>query len=1010
MRISKRLWQAAAASGVALMLASSAAAQSPSAPQPSATPDPRAPVRAQGGPPALQYKIDLAVPAPTAPVGVPNGVQLDAWVANATLLGRYRLTVHETDPVIAREPEPRPMNPGYRKVDAPPRPCEAQAAAWNALFEVSREADVPAAGAAIERATGGTPCETLAKQVFLHGTRRFVNSPREVKAGTRLTLTIERLAAGDDTVTQSWTTTFVPLRTPANPRYPTEQAGLALWIASDLADLAAFTAREPAPAEGAVSVALVGDAVDTLTLTVARPKAPVSREIAVSPHVFAPALYVPLAQALLGPRAGRSAVAPGATAAILTPLADLRAPNLLQESRRVSARLTAEPRDVRAHEEAALLWGAFALRESKGGYSDTRQSIARMTAHLAFATALRSGGKPGRAAVWSEILLATLTGRAAEAVARLDALGPLQAAEASWAEALRVRNDFDWRKVPSLEGKPLVVQLEVVRARERVVGGLDAVHVLFKDVRPAQVPDWARILLPGGASVQEGNMFSASAIPLEIAELALAHGIEPVDLQDDMPRVASLLAPAPVPLVRRDGERASVEVLGPQAFSAAAARSVFAQAIARRAFLDGMLVAPEEAEAFRVAADPLVRASFLYPFVQASWGRAKDDVPVPPTPGAVDCAALRALLERNPMTVPPGEWIGAERPCRGTQGFPPAEAFFDPVVPTGTTLGAAARLYTGGLGLKLSTARLVEFRDLAPYDARLVHTAYMREHRGAVPEPIVLEKYAPLVEYQLSAARDALSVLKNEPAQLQVRKQACALSADWCVDFGWQLEPRDPAAAAAAYQRAVDEALDRVGVANRMDWLVLYYEQQGQADRALKVAQEAGEVASGSGLRTLSLALERRGRLDEAEKIQTYARRRYDDESGLLEFYMRAALRPEGKRFQAKAAEARQALFPGGLQPFTSGGAEPPTSGAVFQSPSVALRRAGILAGDVLVGLDGYRVDSRESYGNLKATSVAPTMKLTVWHDSKYVEIDETRDLVQYFYGEPYRPRGGPTR
>ena len=64
----------------------------------------------------------------------------------------------------------------------------------------------------------------------------------------------------------------------------------------------------------------------------------------------------------------------------------------------------------------------------------------------------------------------------------------------------------------------------------------------------------------------------------------------------------------------------------------------------------------------------------------------------------------------------------------------------------------------------------------------------------------------------------------------------------------------------------------------------------------------------------------------------------------------------------------------------------------------------------MLVGIDGHRVDGQDAYGNLKATSIAPRMKLTVWHGGKYVEIEEDRDRIMYFKDEPYRPQGGPIR
>lgn len=75
-------------------------------------------------------------------------------------------------------------------------------------------------------------------------------------------------------------------------------------------------------------------------------------------------------------------------------LVNLTTEELIAASGTVSTALTLDMRSPRAHEAAALVLGAFALREAAAAYSDVRWAMNRMTAHLAFADALRNGEAP----------------------------------------------------------------------------------------------------------------------------------------------------------------------------------------------------------------------------------------------------------------------------------------------------------------------------------------------------------------------------------------------------------------------------------------------------------------------------------------------------------------------------------------------------------------------------------------------------------------------------------------
>ena len=141
--------------------------------------------------------------------------------------------------------------------------------------------------------------------------------------------------------------------------------------------------------------------------------------------IFDPSTYAPLADEVLQssptpPQTGPSSAPEDLL--ILSALLDLRAEVLVRESAKLSRRLEAEPRDANAHERAALLLGAFAMRDLAGFYTDTRPALCRLSAHLSLAHALRGGASPGLAGRFSGVLLESLVGRQRDALAGLDAL------------------------------------------------------------------------------------------------------------------------------------------------------------------------------------------------------------------------------------------------------------------------------------------------------------------------------------------------------------------------------------------------------------------------------------------------------------------------------------------------------------------------------------------------------------------------------------------------------------
>lgn len=166
-------------------------------------------------------------------------------------------------------------------------------------------------------------------------------------------------------------------------------------------------------------------------------------QVRIDEHIWSSYTYTPLAAAMIQ-------AAPARPAALLpTPdlnarqaLVDPRVDALLGESERISSALTKDLRSAAAHEAAALLVGALALRESAGIFTDVRPALSRIAAHLSMSSALRQKAPEGLDGLLARAVTMTLVGRQKDALAILAAIEPIvtSAPDKAWIRALRLRN------------------------------------------------------------------------------------------------------------------------------------------------------------------------------------------------------------------------------------------------------------------------------------------------------------------------------------------------------------------------------------------------------------------------------------------------------------------------------------------------------------------------------------------------------------------------------------------
>jgi hypothetical protein len=739
---------------------------------------------------------------------------------------------------------------------------------------------------------------------------------------------------------------------------------------------------------------------------------PLGLTISIDDHFWSPASYEPLARALLDLYELKAGSGTLAGPALLPRLADIRASTLVVEDRAISRQLAAAPLDAPAHERAALLIGVFALRESAGRFSDTRPALCRISAHLSLARALRAGAERSLDAEYADILLVTLSGRQRDALDRLEARKPnAVAAEAPWIRALTMRNTHDYRLLPAAGRASLLERLEQFRARSRSLAGARALEAMER-TQPERVPDWARIAFASAPSVETGNVLSGTAVAMELEELqATWRAVEGKALRPG--EWMNALDGRPARCITRRGERAVPGVIHWGTWAAYFQRHLAHVLTEVEAFYGYMLGDREGAKAFREHAGRTFGAFDLYPFVVHHWearlSTQQSKGGTVAVPGSVEadkaCANVLALFKQRPGIVTARNWDSVTRGCgreRDSRALPEYSRWFSTRLPWGTGFDAENRTGAVPTWCSYTPARLEEILRICPNE-RAVITRWLsdRQKRGLTLTRQELEARAgALPEYDWVLGAWRLSVLHDSPVeQRRLLERRCAENADECLLLAEHLVGVDESAAVRAYERAVKDARDRVGVASRCGWLADYYFDHGQERKAEALATMAADVFSGNGLFLRGRLFERTGQYEGAEALYETIAKRYNEESALLQFHLRREMRDPSSGYRKQAGVAMNKLFPRGLRPVVAGdltvttrstdGSAPAPDGVVLDGRHYTepLAKLGAKLHDRILGVDGYRIDSWEQVVAIESFTDEQRLSLVVQRGSRFLEL-----------------------
>jgi hypothetical protein len=571
----------------------------------------------------------------------------------------------------------------------------------------------------------------------------------------------------------------------------------------------------------------------------------------------------------------------------------------------------------------------------------------------------------------------------------------------------------DWRPLERPERASLLERLIYVRTLSERLDLNRAQEFIDRGGRD-RVADWRRLMLGAHATltVEACNRYRGWGLLEEETELLAVWRLHRgSNLDPELWLEALGMDPAPSPVVAGQPQPV-VRVLDLGMWMSFERRQVLSQ-LRWDVLCLGGLGLPEQERAVRKSSAHDYGGLETYPLVASEHdpeGR----------PEAASRTAAADLVRRRPDLVTAFMWVNLSQGTAlgpASPALPPYALWFDPYSPFGTAFDAfnrAGRAQFRPLRRSDYATVPVAQAELAPYQYQLRwKLCQARGGRIVNPNPgleVMEVVYAETAQYDAWALRALLSGAKkwSKPdAYRRYGTRLCDLLVDRCHELAaWLVEQEEDDAAAEIYRKWARGSRDRVEVSGEIEWLVNYEFDHGRRQEAFRLAREAAQVYSHSGLTLLASLFERTGDLTGAE---TYYRKAWDRYQGSLElgfFYHKHRSEP---RLRAGIRRLERELFPNGLprlaEPLP---AEPPEDGVLITESSPRQLEAGLRIGQVIVGLDGYRARNLREYNWIRwlAEGDAP-MTLTVWDGARYRVVKaspEDRTLGGSF--DNYRPEG----
>jgi tetratricopeptide (TPR) repeat protein len=716
-------------------------------------------------------------------------------------------------------------------------------------------------------------------------------------------------------------------------------------------------------------------------------KSDLKLELNVNGPIWSPAVYqsvvTQLAQAV-----GLSVGSPDRTenTALLAKLSDGTPETIEKENQKLSAALENDFTNPELHEQAAVLLGAFLLRDHSGHFFEIRSPLSRLTAHLAMARFLRGAGASGVNGQMAEAMMLSLVNDQASALECLNAIDTNYTGVVPMIRALRTRTTGDYRTLDKMDGLSRVESVEWFSAWADFVSTPMAWLKLSDDQK--QTIDFVRAVNEENYSVEMGHQLLAVSVPLEMREInsvyALSH-------QEKLPSndVVKALNELPERCFTQSGGEAHVRVIGWGQWAEFLQRHLCHAIQQDFYFMNYMWGVPDDAKEFAAQYKQAYGGLRLYPFVRRynctdvkSYHQSVDD-------------GFKVIVA-TPQFVPAECWNYL---CKKVDFAPPYRPIPNPHVnnwhshnpPPGTIYDLNPRLNQPSLNNRQdAVARFEQLHEMSPYDCRIVNFLIKLKFNDNPTYDQATNLFQAVLPYSLTAMRTVANSVYDQPEKYEkLMLQAAALDPVCFYELSqnaWEHHDEDKAARYDDQACAADP--DSVRVANHATWRVEYYLKKGQIEKARQIADDAAEVYSYGGLEAKGIFMERTTNYDGAFEWFAKIEERYDNSRPLIIFCLCYKNLTGDTRFDSELKKRLPKMFPKGIETVSVVDFQgPPTDGVLIKKQNDLLLSAGLKMSDVIVALNSTRTHTLDQYTCIRDSLTKAELDLIVWQGSAYHEI-----------------------
>ncbi len=677
--------------------------------------------------------------------------------------------------------------------------------------------------------------------------------------------------------------------------------------------------------------------------------------------------------------------------ALVKNLANFNSTKLAKANKDLSAQLSAHPLDAEINESAALLCGFFALRETAACFSDTRPWLNQMSAHLAIAEAARNGSKPSLAGQFSKVILLERSGLQKEA---LDALAQISSADQndsgikSLVRGLKMRITNDYR-IADLSHAGSFEKLAYAGAISRNIT-TDALTDYLRIEKPQDevLIDYFRLGMRGRATVESGHIFCKNSIQAEIQdaahELNLFEGLKPANADE----LITYLNATANGALEKTGEKWVLSPISRSSLEAFHCRQLLDACYQTHHFLWGMWGVTDQAKEMLKETKTQLAKLTLYPLFEIDAYQEERKASTP----ELD-KQLVDLSWNKPELITYSLWMKASK----NQAEEPMRelSWFGKGLPYGTVYDFDNRLeYVR----RLNQIDLSQLAALAPYDVPVLWATADAKYGQTATGAQLKTIYKSLADYSLQAMNSVAYAYQNsnKMAYIEQLEKIAKIEPDMTFKIAECYETINPSKAVASYEKALSQARDQVVLSHYGGWLIDYYRETEQHEKAEALANKVGEVYSRVGLRTQGYFQERSGRIQEAEETFKKIKERYDKDDELKALYVR---HPDlNAVYKNGAEEAIKDVFPEGMKKYVPD-TKPPTQGVRIVNRSFKTDKAGIQKGDIIVAVKGIAVGNSAQFALARESTLDTNVDYVIWRESEKKYLTKSIKLHNYLLG-----------